>query len=55
MYLTPPEAAHVRTLVLADLEEQRHIEVPVSENSKSVGRRLPSSHVPESEDDDIPF
>ena len=34
MYLTPPEAEHVRRLALLDLQAQGHIEAPGAKNSQ---------------------
>jgi hypothetical protein len=67
MYLTPPEAEHVRKLVLADLEAQGHIDRPVAPKSARQRPARANHKTPEGEDvsqyyssqadndDDIPF
>ena len=67
MYLTPPEAEHVRRLVIAELQAQGNLETPAKGRSES-GQRRPKQtthRTPEGEDvyeyysngadDDIPF
>jgi DNA-binding cell septation regulator SpoVG len=63
MFLTKPEAEHIRRLVLDDLQAQGHLEVPAKDNGGS-GQR-PTHKTPEGEDvseyysngadEDIPF
>ena len=63
IFLTKPEAEHVRRLVLADLQAQGHLEAPARGN-RGDGQR-PTHTTPEGEDvseyysngadDDIPF
>ena len=64
MFLTKPEAEHVRRLVLSDLQAQGHLEAPARGNGGS-GQQRPTHSTPEGEDvseyytqgadDDIPF
>ena len=65
MFLTKPESEHVRRLVIADLQQQGHIQSPAKGNNGS-GRRRSAHRSPEGEDlsehytdggadDDIPF
>jgi DNA-binding cell septation regulator SpoVG len=67
MYLTPPEAEHVRRLVITDLMSQGHIERPAAKQkpsakqaSRETHRTLEGEDVSEyytdpNADDDIPF
>jgi hypothetical protein len=71
MFLTKPEAEHVRRLVLADLQAQGHLEAPARNGGTPSGYResghRPTHKTPEGEDvseyysspsdgdDDIPF
>ena len=68
LYLTPPEADHVRKLVLADLQAQGHIDGQASTGSTqrpSPGHRTHRQHgqenlseyrsQPEADDGDVPF
>ena len=64
MFLTKPEAEHVRRLVLADLQAQGHLEATATDNGKSSQQRPPhsshdgedlSGHYTHGSDDDIPF
>jgi DNA-binding cell septation regulator SpoVG len=63
LYLTAPEAQHVRAIVLADLEHQGHIQRPATEKPRQ-SHQKPSFRTPEGEDlseyrsqpdEDIPF
>lgn len=67
LYLTPPEAEHVRKLVLADLQAQGVIDPPASKSPGKAAHRRSKHRTPEGEDlsehytdqagldDDIPF
>ncbi len=47
LYLTPPEAEHVRKLALADLQSQGHIEAPTSKNNRKPGQQHSTHQTPE--------
>ena len=49
MFLTKPEAEHVRRLVLADLQAQGHLEAPAKGNGGN-GQRRTFHRTPEGED-----
>lgn len=63
MFLTKPEAEHVRRLVIADLQDQGHLEAPagvVGSGQQKTTHRTPegedvSEYYPQGADDDIPF
>ena len=50
MFLTKPEAEHVRRLVLADLQAQGHLNAQASGNGGSPNHQRPTHRTPEGED-----
>ena len=55
LYLTPPEAAHVRRLVIADLQAQGHVAATVNQHqgtrkASRQDRKQPTKRTPEGED-----